>query len=476
MSPRHVLAQALQDLTADLPQGEVLARLMTLAPTLAGMDHLEVEAVLSGLKKQYALRREFVSALRRDVQAARKAKEREARKARDSKDASAVDLSELEEARFLHPAIDFQGDYMSLGFRVPLPDGDTGLILVVSDSQTVKALINPEWVKIGEVHYRLQSWSALPWLDDVWGLNRFKDFLNNSTRPAGLYQGIKDALATYLDLPPAAYGLLAAWAMATYFAHLFSAFPFLHFFGPKETGKSKTLEAKRCLCFNAFKGRDISAAALGDTCEGQRGTVLIDQAERLGQGQDGHTNLIGLLADSYKKDGGKRRVVEMSRSSGRTVLEFSTYGPKAFASTKRLDPDLEDRCARIPMTRTRKRLPDLEGWEPVWAELRDMCYRFALLFFKEVAQAYQAIPGDGTRVNELWRPLGAVLQALDVSPEEVAAVREFFGDAVQETRHEPTGWGWRTWRRNGPIWTGTDFLPGFSPLALDFSATPTDDD
>ncbi len=93
-----------------------------------------------------------------------------------------------------------------------------------------------------------------------------------------------------------------------------------------------------------------------------RGTVLIDQAEKL-RNDKGNGNLIGLLADSYKKAGGKRRIVDTS--NGRCVMEFSTYGPKAFASTKDLDPDLRDRCIRIPMVRTRKLLPDLQGQELV---------------------------------------------------------------------------------------------------------------
>ena len=149
---------------------------------------------------------------------------------------------------------------------------------------------------------------------------------------------------TFLDLPEPAYGLLEAWTVGTYYAHLFTAFPFLQFHGPKESGKSKTLEAMRCTYFNAWKGRDITAAALGDTSDGQRGTLLLDQAEKLNQEHEG--NLIGLLADSYKKAGGQRRVVEITKA-GRSILEFSTYGPKAFASTKNLDPDLRDRCVRV---------------------------------------------------------------------------------------------------------------------------------
>lgn len=243
----------------------------------------------------------------------------------------------------------------------------------------------------------------------------------------------------FLDLPEPAYGLIAAWIVGTYFAHLFTAFPFLHFFGPKETGKSKCLEAMRYSCFNAWKGRDITAAALGDTVDGQRGTVLFDQAEKLNSEKE-NGSLLGLLADSYKKAGGRRRVLDTGSKVGRAVLEFSTYGPKAFASTRNLDADLWDRCVRIPMTRTRRRLPDLEGSEPIWGELRDKLYRFTLAAFKEVRSYYQGIPGDGTRLSELWRPMLAVLQALGVEQGEIEEVRGLFMAAAEETRHEPTPW------------------------------------
>lgn len=272
----------------------------------------------------------------------------------------------------------------------------------------------------------------------MWSLEKLKAFLDHPNKPNALYIEIKETLRRFLDLPEPAYGLIAAWIVGTYFAHLFTAFPFLHFFGPKETGKSKCLEALRYSCFNAWKGRDITAAALGDTADGRRGTILFDQAEKLNSDKE-NGNLIGLLADSYKKAGGQRRVVEITRA-GRSVLEFSTYGPKAFASTRNLDPDLWDRCIRIPMTRTRRRLPDLEGSEPTWGELRDKIYRFTLAAFKDVRSYYQGIPGDGTRLSDLWRPMLAVLQAMGVEQGEIEDVRGLFMAAAEETRHEPTPW------------------------------------
>lgn len=411
-----------------------LKALCGLAPLLAKLDHVEAALLLEAMRGRLKLRAKDLADLERDIKAARKALESKGKRERQ-----APELEDIEEARRLHPAVDFANDHMTIGFRIPLKDGEEGLLLLISDGQGVWVEINPDCVDLGGQTYTVTDWRSVSRLEDVWDLQKVKDFLSNPTKPNVLCIQIKEELRRYLDLPEEAYGLLAAWIVGTYFAHLFSAFPFLNPSGPKETGKSKTLEALRFTCFNGWKGRDITVAALGDTLEGQRGTVLIDQAEKLAERQEGNVNLVGLLADSYKKAGGFRRVVETSKN-GRRVVEFRTYGPKAFASTKRLDPDLEDRCIKIPMTRTRKRLPDLEGWEPVWGELRDSLYRFALAEFKNVQEAYRRIEGDGTRIGELWRPLGAVLAVLQVAEDELAEIWEMFTTQARETRHEPTSW------------------------------------
>jgi hypothetical protein len=416
------------------PLPEKLNLLKASVPTLALMTNLDEAATLEEFRARLGLREKDLDALRADVKAARN--EREEKEKRGQ--VKTQEISDLQEVLRLHPVLDFPSDAMIIGFRADLSDNGTGLVLVISDSQGVRHEINPEAVEAGGRLYQVTKNITPPLLSDVWEVNRLKTFLENPTMPDNLYHDLVGAFKAYLDLPEQAYGLMAAWTVGTYFAHLFTAFPFLHFYGPKESGKSKSLEALECVCFNAWKGRDITPAALGNTVDDLRGTLLLDQAERLNNDREGGT-LIGLLADSYKKSGGKRRVVEISKA-GRKVLEFPTYGPKAFASTKNLDPDLADRVVSIPMTRTRRQLPDLEGWEPIWVELRDRLYRFTLTAFKQVKAHYEANPGNGKRLGELWRPMVAVFLALGVSEMEVEAVRRLFMSAAKETRHEPSSW------------------------------------
>jgi hypothetical protein len=431
----------LRGVTPESATFDKLKALAPLAPILAKMAHLEVGAILEELKDRLNLRAKDLNSLTADVKAARKSLEKKSKQ-----DVPAMALGELEDVRRCHPATDFLGgpvpQAMTFGFRVPTPDGKEGLLLVFPDGRGVKAEINPESVKLEDVDYQITG-GCPPLLEDVWSLRALKSFVEAPALPPELYQDLVAAFQTYLDLQdPAAYGFMAAWTVGTYLTQIFAAVPFIHFYGPKQTGKSKALETLRFTCFNAYKGRDLTAAALGDTVDGMRGTVLLDQAERLGmmgKAGEGTINLVGLLADSYKKAGGRRRVVEMP-AGGRRVLEFSTFGFKGFASTKNLDPDLADRCIPIGMTRTGQRLPDLEGHEAVWGDLRDKCYRFALGAFQKVAAAYQATTGNGTRIAELWRPLAAVLTALDVPEEEFQAVQKFFMAKAEEARHVPDGW------------------------------------
>jgi len=194
--------------------------------------------MLESLRECLRLKVEDFKGLKADIKTVRKTLDAGLRK-----ESQVPAVTDLEGVHRLHSAVDFQNGFMILGFRVHLPSGEEGLVLVISDGQGVRAEVSPESVDLNGITYQLQMNSAPPFLDTVWALDRLKVFLKGPTRPQSIYQELKATLRQYLDLPEAVYGLLAAWGVATFFAHQFAAFPFLHFQGPKECGKSKTLEA-----------------------------------------------------------------------------------------------------------------------------------------------------------------------------------------------------------------------------------------
>ncbi len=344
---------------------------------------------------------------------------------------------ENEIIELVHGALDFPEGNIVLGFRIHHIDPHDGSVsekglLVFRDTRGWVKRLTSNIVTIQNRRYVINPKSCPPWLSDRWSHEQLNAFILRPAYPEGekIFERVWLILMRYVELPDLEnYFLVAAWTIGTYFAHLFPAYPFLFFYGPKETGKSKVLEVLERICFNAVKVRDLTAPALGDTMEGQRGTVLVDQAETMS------SNLVGLLADSYKKAGGRRRVIEM-RHGRRSVLEISTYGPKAFAGQRNLDPDLLDRCIHIPMIRTIRRVPDFLGSEPEWNALRDELYCYLLQCHGRVSRAFAEVPSDGTRRGELWRPIEAVLKALGVDDTVIAETRIAFDTGTRETKSQ----------------------------------------
>ena len=335
------------------------------------------------------------------------------------------------QAMLLHSAIDFKQTGMVVGFSI-LVEGDDGPeyqnFHIVCDEQGFRVEVTNQVLFLGKQKYLLNNAVSPPLVEDHWSLLKITDFFKSPICPTGIFHTIQSTVKKYSELQhQAQYELIAVWVISTYFAHLFPAFPFLLFIGPKETGKSKLLEIINLMAFNSVKVKTITEAALCDTTDGLRGTVLIDQAESLPQ------NLGGIIADSYKKAGAKRRIIG-HKNGKRVIKEYSGYGPKAFATTKTLDHDLNDRCCEILTQRSLQPLPDIFGFEPEWDAIRDMCYRFLLLKWQDVQKAYMRIPFTGNRKGELWRPLEAILRVLKVSQGQFKKIQQAFEQGTEKTK------------------------------------------
>ena len=338
----------------------------------------------------------------------------------------------LKMAKLIHGAIDFKQNGMNLGFSL-LVEGKNGPaalpLFIINDGNAYHKHWGGNKIALQQNNYFVKDDTVLPGLNDKWSLQSINSFIGSPYYPPGIYDYIKKVLQGYIELPFSAhYGLITAWAIATYFAPLFPAFPFLLLFGPKETGKSKLFEILSHFTFNAYKVKSITEAALSDTTDGLRGTILFDQAEYL------QKNMAGFLADSYKRAGAKRRIVAF-KNGIRYIRETSGYGPKAFASTRELDVDLTDRCCLINMQRTTMSLPDLFGEEPGWNKIRDALYRFLLCKWTTVRDLFCSIPATGKRRGELWRPLQAVLMALEVADDEICEIKKLFDNGIDRTKN-----------------------------------------
>ena len=326
------------------------------------------------------------------------------------------------DGKFAHPSLDYHDGILLIGFRYRTQkDGDKEFF-IASDGGNFETA-SDDTITMNQTTYSLDKRGRrLARVEEKWNAKELMAFLENyqtlkASAPSSkaTFDGILAVIKKYIDLhDDIDYALLAAWIVGTYFHPIFSAYPFLHVKAPKRSGKSQCLNVLSQLSFNAIKARP-SLAALSDTVDALRGTYLIDQADSLGR--KGTEELLDVLADSYKKSGGKRRIVNFDKKRGREVLEFETYGPKAFASIRDLPEDLRDRCIVIPLIRSKKNFADPDDGNENWNALRGNLYKILLTSFPDIDSSYQTkkilyrrnqeILG---RSLELWLPFEVVLE------------------------------------------------------------------
>lgn len=338
-----------------------------------------------------------------------------------------------------HPSYEVNQAFLSLGFREMVisnnqPEDKNFYIISTKDISIRKENIFKYEDKTIIFH---EQDRILLRVNDRWDKNKILSFITSPEPPKELYQEIKQTLKNYIEFQrEAVYGMITAWIIATYFHRCFHAFPFLFIYGKKQSGKSRFLDLLERLSFNAMKVKGVSVASLADSIDGIRGTFLNDQAEELSNKKN--TEILGILSDSYTIGGGKRRIVNMS-NKGRKIMEFETFGPKAFASIKELDSDLKDRCIEITMLRAIKEYPYPDAYLTIWGDLRDKLYKLLLTSWNTVRDLYQDTGKDVShRVRELWRPIETILRLEDVHGEETKEIKGFFLESMQETQNELT--------------------------------------
>ncbi len=354
------------------------------------------------------------------------------------------------EGELVHPTLDIKNGVLVLGFRYRANEKDEKKIFFVA-SGNVSITEDISFEANGIRYFFDLKKRMLPRLEERWGLSDAKIFLDDQAhitasvypKPSAVFLEISNLIKRFIELEQDAdYALVAAWIIGTYFFPIFSAYPFLHIKAPKRSGKSQLLGLLRQLAFNAVKARP-SLAALSDTMDALRETYLIDQADSLGR--KGNEDLLDILADSYKKGGGKRRVVEFGKDKARNVTEFETYGPKAFASIKELPEDLRDRCLIVSLMRSAKNFPDPNENDEMWKRMRGQLYRHLIDSFTNVESCYILKKAEskmnGSMVGrhlELWLPLEAILANCGMNEQDITSARSRFLSWYGFAEYEPS--------------------------------------
>ncbi|VVB55112.1 Uncharacterised protein [uncultured archaeon] len=361
-----------------------------------------------------------------------------------------MELSTIKEfdGVLLHPSLEIKNGIAVIGFRYREKADEEKELFVIAKEGGIYYQTDRLFEHNNQRYFFEKDKRKLMRIEERWSiasLNKFVNDYSNAksssfTNSKSVFEQIKQIYKKYVELEQDGdYSILAAWSIGTYFFPIFSAYSFLNIKAPKRSGKSQCLNLLSQLCFNAIKARP-TLAALGDTVDALRGTYLIDQADTLER--KGGEELLDILTDSYKKNGGKRRVVNFDKKK-REVLEYETYSPKVFASIKELPEDLRDRCFIVPLIRSQRNFPSPDDENEDWKEIRGNLYKLLLTNYDLVSTYYSVRkieyknqPDIVGRELELWLPLEVILKALGMD-EEVELTKKRFLSQYGFAEYEP---------------------------------------
>jgi len=223
-----------------------------------------------------------------------------------------------------------------------------------------------------------------------------------------LFSKILAEYRNYIEFPDEReYFLHALWDVGTYFYTLFNSYPYLYLGGIKRCGKSKVLTLHSCLAFNAFFSNNMSTSSIYRLIQNARGTLLIDETEKLSN-PDRALEFRSIVLSGYKKGAVVYRI-EKTKKEVLVPEAFDVYGPKALANIQGLEDILEDRCIVTFMKRGKNRKivdKEVNMQDSHWDELRHGLYLLFLGHWKEVQEIYDKI-NEFSELSELVNFLGA---------------------------------------------------------------------
>ncbi len=287
---------------------------------------------------------------------------------------------EVGSLRTIYPALDMVDENMIIMAPVRVLDGESQVPrwqnTVVSSVKERFMLTNEELLKRGWYAPALER-TDIRVAEERYSPEVIKGFLEESLSGdlKETFSEIRRIIQHYIDFSDhRTYDFLTCWIIGTYFYPIFSHYPYVHFTGPKGSGKSQCLHVLRCLCHNAKIAGSMTLAVQFRIIGALQPTLLFDEMENLGHTQ--HTELHRMLKYGFEKNG--PQVWRMDMSGNRMEMNcWGVYCPRAFASIEGMEEVIASRSVQVIMERSfdeeiKNRTVNAD--DGLWQEIRDQSF------------------------------------------------------------------------------------------------------
>lgn len=247
-----------------------------------------------------------------------------------------------------------------------------------------------------------------------------KEFLagRNADDLAEVFFRIRKTFQSFCDFEdPNTYDYLTAWTIGTYFFPLFNYYPYLHFTGTKEVGKSKTIKLMSLMCWNGKMSVSLSDASMYRIISEELPTLFLDESENLSE--KSHSDRRALLLGGFEKGTKATRVEQVNGAF--KVRDYDNYCPRVFGSINKMDDVLASRSVQIVMSRSFNDLikeNEVTLLDVRFQEIRDSLFFEVMTYGPNVRSMYEDIterPSDvvfDSREWNLFKPIYTIGQVV----------------------------------------------------------------
>lgn len=332
-------------------------------------------------------------------------------------DDTALQYLDFTDKRIIHPALDMADETLLMTVPQASTNPETGAIewkpFIVTSNREFFPLDSAELLKRGYMTTVEGMGDAPRYSGHV-----IKGFLTGTRRGEFMptFRRIHTLLMRNVDFPDEnAHAFLTCWIIGTYFHPMFNYYPYIHFTGTKNVGKSKTMKLMSCICFNGIMSVSITPASQFRIIEAFRPTLFMDETEDLKE--KGFSDKRALLLGGYEAGSSVLRCEK--EKDNYIVKRMANYGPRAFASIEGLEDTLASRTIQITMQRSFR--PEIKEKEvtlsnPEFQEIRDALFLAAMTYAPAVKRLYEEVMRPetvefGDREFNLFKPILAIGRA-----------------------------------------------------------------